>query len=147
MMSGGDTMAAVATAGGTGAVAMIRLSGPEAAEIAARACRCKNDWLDRRAMLRTVRDDEGGVIDQVLVTLFHAPRSYTGEVVAEIATHGGRLVTRKVLERLLECGARSAQPGEFTERAFMNGKLDLTQAEAVMDLISISPTTHDRVRL
>ena len=135
-MTNGDTMAAIATAGGTGAVALIRLSGPDAAEIAARACRCKNDWQDRQAALRTVRDEDGGVIDQVLVTLFHAPRSYTGDTVAEIATHGGRLVTRKVLERLLECGARSALPGEFTERAFMNGKLDLTQAEAVMDLIS-----------
>jgi tRNA modification GTPase len=135
-MSAGDTMAAVATAGGTGAVALIRLSGPDAAEIAARACGCQPEWKDRRAALRTVRDEDGGVIDQVLVTIFLAPRSYTGDMVAEIATHGGRLVTRKVLERLLECGARSAQPGEFTERAFMNGKLDLTQAEAVMDLIS-----------
>ncbi|WP_424313856.1 tRNA uridine-5-carboxymethylaminomethyl(34) synthesis GTPase MnmE [Haloferula sp.] len=129
-------MAAVATAGGTGAVALIRLSGPEAAEIVARACDCRADWTDRRAVLRTVRDEGGAVIDQVLVTLFFAPRSYTGDTVAEIATHGGRLVTRKVLARLLECGARSAKPGEFTERAFLNGKLDLTQAEAVMDLIS-----------
>ncbi|MEP4078937.1 tRNA uridine-5-carboxymethylaminomethyl(34) synthesis GTPase MnmE [Haloferula sp.] len=135
-MVAGETIAAVATAGGTGAVALIRLSGPEAAEIAARACACGGEWDDRRAVLRTVRDESGGVIDQVLVTLFHAPRSYTGDTVAEIATHGGRLVTRRVLERLLECGARSAQPGEFTERAFLNGKLDLTQAEAVMDLIS-----------
>lgn len=135
-MTGGETIAAVATAGGTGAVALIRLSGPEAAGIAARACKCSSEWDDRKAVLRTVRDESGGVIDQVLVTLFHAPRSYTGDTVAEIATHGGRLVTRRVLERLLECGARSAQPGEFTERAFMNGKLDLTQAEAVMDLIS-----------
>lgn len=135
-MSGAETIAAIATAGGTGAVALIRLSGPGAGEIAARACGCADTWIDRRASLRTVRDSAGAVIDQVLVTVFRAPRSFTGEDVAEIATHGGRLVTRKVLERLLECGASSARPGEFTERAFMNGRLDLTQAEAVMDLIS-----------
>lgn len=135
-MCGSDTMAAVATAGGTGAVALIRVSGPHASAIVARACACGDDWSERRATLKTLRNKEGRVIDQVVVTVFRAPRSYTGEVVAEVGTHGGRLVTRRVLERLLECGARSAEPGEFTERAFLNGKLDLTQAEAVMDLIS-----------
>ncbi|MEM1084574.1 MAG: tRNA uridine-5-carboxymethylaminomethyl(34) synthesis GTPase MnmE [Verrucomicrobiota bacterium] len=135
-MAAGDTIAALATAGGTGAVALIRVSGPEAEKVVSLACNHEGEWRDRVASLSGVRDAEGGTIDQVLVTLFRAPKSYTGETVAEVATHGGRLVTRKVLERLLECGARSAQPGEFTERAFFNGKLDLTQAEAVMDLIS-----------
>ncbi|MBK1828386.1 tRNA uridine-5-carboxymethylaminomethyl(34) synthesis GTPase MnmE [Haloferula rosea] len=135
-MMGGDTIAALATAGGTGAVALIRVSGPDAAAVVSAACGSSPEWPDRKAVLRTIRDAEGGVIDQVLVTFFHGPRSYTGEPVAEVATHGGRFVTSQVLRRLLDCGARSAGPGEFTERAFFNGKLDLTQAEAVMDLIS-----------
>jgi len=135
-MSAGDTIAAIATPGGTGAVSVIRVSGPRALEVVAGACARKHPWQDRRATLCRVRAGDGAVVDEVLATVFHAPRSYTGEPVAELSTHGGRLVTRRVLERLLECGARVAQPGEFTERAFLNGKLDLTQAEAVMDLIS-----------
>lgn len=131
-----ETIVALATAGGTGAVALIRVSGPDAARVVSEATASSGDLRDRRATLRTIRDAEGAVIDQVLVTFFHGPRSYTGEPVAEVATHGGRYVTGRVLQRLLECGARSAEPGEFTERAFFNGKLDLTQAEAVMDLIS-----------
>lgn len=135
-MAAERTIAAQATPGGTGAVALIRVSGPEAGEVAADACRREGGWPDRRATLATVRAEDGGVIDQVLVTYFAGTRSYTGEPVAEISTHGGRLVTRRVFERLLACGAHPASPGEFTERAFFNGKLDLTQAEAVMDLIS-----------
>lgn len=135
-MAEGETIAALATPGGTGAVALIRISGPDAAEVIGRACGRKRAFEDRRATLATVRDARGGVLDQVLVTRFAAPRSYTGEEVVEVATHGGRLVARRVLERLLDCGARAAGAGEFTERAFLNGKLDLTQAEAVMDLIS-----------
>ncbi|BCX46417.1 tRNA modification GTPase MnmE [Haloferula helveola] len=135
-MAAGETIAALATAGGTGAVALIRVSGPDAGAVVSKACDEDRPFPDRRAVLRTIRTADGGVLDQVLVTRFEAPRSYTGEEVVEVATHGGRLVTRRVLERLLECGSRSAAPGEFTERAFLNGKLDLTQAEAVMDLIS-----------
>ncbi len=135
-MAAGETIAALATPGGTGAVALIRVSGPEAGDVIAGACRVGKAFPDRRATLASVRDADGAVLDQVLVTRFAAPRSYTGEEVVEISTHGGRLVARRVLERLLECGARVADPGEFTERAFLNGKLDLTQAEAVMDLIS-----------
>lgn len=135
-MSVGETIAALATPGGTGAVSLIRVSGPAAPDVIKKACRRDQSFPDRTAVLCTVRGSEGEVIDQVLVTYFAAPRSYTGEEVVEVAAHGGRLVTRRVLERLLDCGARSASPGEFTERAFFNGKLDLTQAEAVMDLIS-----------
>jgi tRNA modification GTPase len=82
-----------------------------------------------------VVDGEGGVVDEVLVTVFKGPASYTGEDVVEISCHGGILVTRRVYELLLKNGARAAGPGEFTQRAFLNGKMDLTQAEAVMDLI------------
>lgn len=131
------TIVALATPWGTGAVALIRLSGPRAGEIASRACgRDESDlWVDRRATLARICDEAGRVIDEVLVTYFAPPRSYTGEAVVEISTHGGRLVTSKVLDRLHACGAIPAEPGEFTQRAFFHGKLDLTQAEAVMDLI------------
>jgi tRNA modification GTPase len=83
-----------------------------------------------------ITDAAGGVIDQVLLTAFRGPHSYTGEDTVEVSTHGGTLVSRAVLSRLLECGARAAEAGEFTQRAWLNGKLDLTQAEAVMDVIS-----------
>jgi tRNA modification GTPase len=137
MIASTDTIAALASGGGTAAVALIRLSGPQAEEVADRACRgAASRAEERRATRAKVRDVAGRVLDDVLLTVFRGSRSFTGEPVVEIACHGGRLVTRRVLERLLECGARSAGPGEFTERAFLHGKLDLTQAEAIMDLIS-----------
>ena len=131
------TIVALASPWGTGAVATIRMSGPHAAEVAARACGrdVARPWEDRRATLARVCDEGGRVIDEVLVTYFAPPRSYTGEAVVEVSTHGGRLVTSQVLDRLRACGAEPAVPGEFTQRAFFHGKMDLTQAEAVMDLI------------
>ena len=134
-----DTVAAIASAPGVGAVSLIRVSGPDAIEIADKALRCKGGLKsqpDRYAALAKVINADGHVVDEVLATSFQGPRSFTGENVVELACHGGVLVTRRVLERLLECGARSADPGEFSRRAFENGKLDLTQAEAIMDLIS-----------
>jgi tRNA modification GTPase len=137
MIASTDTIAALASGGGTAAVALIRLSGPQAEPVADRACHgAASRAEERRATRAKVRDADGRVLDDVLLTVFRESRSFTGEPVVEIACHGGRLVTRRVLERLLECGARSAGPGEFTERAFLHGKLDLTQAEAIMDLIS-----------
>jgi tRNA modification GTPase len=94
------------------------------------------ELAERRVALAGLLDAAGRQLDQILLTVFRAPRSYTGEDLVEISCHGGLLVTRLALERMLECGARSAEPGEFTLRAFLNGKLDLTQAEAVMDLIT-----------
>jgi tRNA modification GTPase len=138
-MNIGDTVAAIATAPGVGAVSLIRVSGPEAIQIAAKALRCKGGLEaqpERYAVLAKVLNADGDIVDEVLATVFKGPRSFTGEDVVELACHGGVLVTRRVLERLLECGARSAEPGEFSHRAFENGKLDLTQAEAIMDLIS-----------
>lgn len=135
----GDTVAAIATAPGVGAVSMIRVSGPDAISITAKALRCKGGLEaqpERYAALAKVLKADGDIIDEVLATVFVGPRSFTGENVVELACHGGVLVTRRVLERVLECGARSADPGEFSHRAFENGKLDLTQAEAIMDLIS-----------
>ncbi|QJE99081.1 tRNA uridine-5-carboxymethylaminomethyl(34) synthesis GTPase MnmE [Luteolibacter luteus] len=131
------TIVALASGGGTSAVGLIRLSGPQAEAIADDACQgAAGRAVERRATRAKVRDAAGHIIDDVLLTVFRDNRSFTGEPVVEIACHGGRLIVRRITERLLECGARQAGPGEFTERAFLNGKLDLTQAEAVMDLIS-----------
>ncbi len=134
-----ETVVAIASPPGVGAVSLIRLSGPEALSIAAQVVRCKNglgSQPERYAVFARVVSATEEVLDEVLVTQFYGPRSFTGEDVVEFACHGGVLVTRRVMERLLECGARSADPGEFSRRAFANGKLDLTQAEAIMDLIS-----------
>ncbi|MGJ8656902.1 MAG: tRNA uridine-5-carboxymethylaminomethyl(34) synthesis GTPase MnmE [Akkermansiaceae bacterium] len=139
MSATSTTVAAIASAPGVGAVSLIRISGPEAVAISADAVRCRGgleNAAERYATLCKVISKTGDVIDEVLATVFRNPRSFTGENVVELACHGGVLVTRRVLERLLECGARSAEPGEFSRRAFENGKLDLTQAEAIMDLIS-----------
>lgn len=130
-----DTIAALSSPSGTGAVALLRVSGPDAATVAAGVF--KGPALrPRRALFGEIRDAAGRRIDEVLLTYFAGPASYTGEDTVEISCHGGVLVTRRVLERLLQAGARPAGPGEFTQRAFLNGKLDLTQAEAVMDVIS-----------
>ncbi len=134
-----ETVVAIASPPGVGAVSLIRLSGPEALNVAASAVKCRGgleSQPERYAVLGRVMSATGLVIDEALITYFKGPRSFTGEDVVEFACHGGVLVTRRVLERLLECGARSADPGEFSRRAFGNGKLDLTQAEAIMDLIS-----------
>lgn len=132
-----DTIVALASAGGTAAVALLRVSGPAAEAVADRATRgAASRAVERRATRARVTDAGGRTLDDVLLTVFRDSRSFTGEPVVEIACHGGRLIVRKVLERLIGCGARPAGPGEFTQRAFFHGKLDLTQAEAVMDLIS-----------
>ncbi len=132
----GPPIAAVATAPGVGALAVIRMSGPGCGEVL-RACSARQKPLEpRRATLLRILDARGQTLDEVVATWFAAPASFTGEDVIELSCHGGMLVTRRVLERLLACGARPAEPGEFTRRAFENGRLDLTQAEAVMDVIS-----------
>lgn len=130
-----ETIAAIATAPGTGAIAVIRISGPEALRVV-HQCTSGKVLHPRMATLVRVRDARGGVIDECVATYFAGPASFTGEDTVELSCHGGILVTRRVLERVLACGARPAEPGEFSRRAFENGKLDLTQAEAVMDIIS-----------
>lgn len=130
------TIAAIASPVGTGAVSLIRLSGPAAFDIA-RAALAKGDLpRPRTTGLRKVRDEQGRALDEGVMVSFQGPKSYTGEDVVEFTGHGGIVVTRKILERFIELGAHPAEPGEFTQRAFMNGRMDLTQAEAVMDLIS-----------
>jgi tRNA modification GTPase len=136
-MSVDDTIAAISTPVGEGAIAVLRVSGPEAVTLVARIFRgatSPEKMEPRRSYFGEIYDATG-VIDQVLLTIFRRPQSYTGEDLFEISCHGGILVTRKILSLLLNAGARSAEPGEFTQRAFLNGKMDLTQAEAVMDLI------------
>lgn len=116
---------------------MVRISGPEAIQTADRATDGKvSTQTPRTARHCLVRDAEGRILDDGLLTVFRGPNSYTGEDCVEFTGHGGILVTREVLGRFLACGAQPAGPGEFTRRAFLNGKLDLTQAEGVMDLIS-----------
>jgi tRNA modification GTPase len=134
-----DTIAAISTPFGEGAIAVLRVSGPASLDIASKCFRGKvgvDRMHPRRQYFGRFVDEGENPIDDVLLTFFPAPASYTGEDLVEIGCHGGILVTRRVLQRLLDAGARSAEPGEFTQRAFMNGKMDLTQAEAVMDLIT-----------
>jgi len=133
-----ETIAAISTPFGEGAIALIRLSGPQAIAVAQavfRGARAVEAIPSRVQHLGKMVDAEGRIVDEVLLTVFRAPASYTGQEMVEIACHGGILVTRRILALLLENGARVAGPGEFSQRAFLNGKMDLTQAEAVMDLI------------
>jgi len=131
------TIAAIATPPGVGAISLVRISGPGAVEIADLACGgIASTSMPRLARRCKIRDKNGAVIDDGLLTVFLAPKSFTGEDTVEFAGHGGILVTREILSRFLECGAVHASPGEFSQRAFLNGKLDLTQAEGIMDLIS-----------
>jgi tRNA modification GTPase len=133
-----DTIAAISTAFGEAAISVLRLSGPDSRAIAEKVFRSKlplRRMAPRTAHHGTIVDDAGRGVDDVLLTIFHGPASYTGEDVIEISAHGGILVTRRIYDLLLAKGARGAEPGEFTQRAFLNGKMDLTQAEAVMDLI------------
>lgn len=131
-----DTIAAIATANATGAVSIIRISGEEAILIASELI---NKDLSKKEgytiTFGTVQEDNE-VVDEVLVSIFRAPKSYTGEDVVEIGCHGGLFITRKILSLCLGKGARLARRGEFAERAFLNGKMDLSQAEGVNDLIN-----------
>ena len=143
----GDTICALATAVG-GALGVIRVSGPEALTLADGLFRSKSGKrLDssptHRQYYGEVVDREGQVIDDVLVSVYRSPYSYTGEDSVEFSCHGSRYVLRKMLETLIQLGCRQAEPGEYTQRAFLNGKMDLSQAEAVADLIaSTNRATH-----
>ncbi|MEI7750658.1 MAG: tRNA uridine-5-carboxymethylaminomethyl(34) synthesis GTPase MnmE [Candidatus Omnitrophota bacterium] len=135
-----DTIAAIATPSGEGGIAVIRVSGPGAFEAVEPFFVSSEHQKLSDAPANTIRwgrflDPAGLLVDQVLMSCFRAPRSYTGQEVIEISCHGGLAVTRKILGLLLGKGVRHAEPGEFTRRAFLSGKLDLTQAEAVLDLI------------
>ncbi len=131
-----DTIAAIATANATGAVSVIRISGNDAIEIASKLIGKDLSNKDGYTITYgTIKENEES-IDDVLVSIFRAPKSYTGENVVEIGCHGGLYITRKILSLVIGSGARMARRGEFTERAFLNGKMDLSQAEGVNDLIN-----------
>jgi tRNA modification GTPase len=132
-----DTIVAIATPPGRGGLGVVRLSGPEATSIAAPMLRLKHDLEPGRAIFGEFigPDPPGRRIDEVVVTYFQRPRSYTADDVVEICGHGSPVVLRHIVEIALSAGARLAEPGEFTMRAFLNGRIDLAQAEAVRDLI------------
>ena len=132
-----DHIVALATAPGKGAIALIRLSGPSPRLLLEGVFQPSSGegLIPRRSTLGRIAGEGGEVLDQVLVTWFPAPASYTGENVIEVTCHGSLLIVQRIIQRLLGQGARMAEPGEFTKRAFLSGKLDLVQAEAVRDLI------------
>ena len=134
------TIAAISTANGTGGMGVIRISGENACEVAQRVFRSvsNKDITKMQGYTATfgMVFDGDEKIDEAVALVFKAPHSYTGEDVVEISCHGGLYVTKRVLRAVLKNGAVSAQPGEFTKRAFLNGKMGLTEAEAVMDIIS-----------
>src|SRR4030095_2532678 len=137
-MTVSDTVAAISTPVGEGAIALVRVSGANAIEVADKVFRGKEKpsrFVSHVQHFGEIFYGANRLIDQVMLSVHRAPASYTGEDLVEISCHGGTLVSAKVLEACLRAGARGARPGEFTERAFLNGKMDLTQAEAVIDLI------------
>jgi tRNA modification GTPase len=135
-----DTIAAISTPRGEGGIGIVRISGDEAISILDKVFKAKNGKRAEELKTYTINyghlyDESGNIVDEALVSIMKGPKTYTTEDVVEINCHGGYLITEKVLELVLRFGARHAEQGEFTRRAFMNGRIDLTQAEAVMDLI------------
>jgi tRNA modification GTPase len=142
-----DTIAAISTPPGRGGIGIVRLSGPQSTSITAQLVRLRQPLEHARTRLAEVLDENDSSedrIDEAVVTFFAAPNSYTGDELVEIAAHGSPVVLDLLLRRALGLGARLANPGEFTERAFLAGKLDLTQAEAVRDLIDAQTLTQAR---
>jgi tRNA modification GTPase len=138
------TIVAISTPPGRAGLGIVRLSGAQAVSIASRFL-APAKWRPWQAHLAQLLDAQGHAIDQVVVTFFAAPRSYTAENLVEIACHGSPIVLRHAVQRALEAGARLAEPGEFTLRAFLNGRIDLPQAEAVRDLIDATTLYQARV--
>ena len=143
MMISDDTIAAIATAPGIGGIGVIRISGADAAVVLRRLFEPRRpenlhpdgSFPSHRLCYGTVRDRQGAVLDEVMAVFMRAPHTYTREDVAEIQCHGSYLVLQAILAEILAAGARAAQPGEFTKRAFLAGRIDLTRAEAVIDLL------------
>ena len=146
-----DTIVAPATVPGTGAITVIRVSGPKALSITGKIVKCKSKSIES-SYANSIRygivfDEGGSIIDEVLVSVFKAPHSYTGEDSVEISCHASSYVASEILRLLCDAGARMASPGEFTRRAFINGKMDLAQAEAVADVISSSSSASLKVAM
>ena len=144
-----DTICAPATVPGTGAVSIIRVSGKDALTIADKVVRCRNGKIAEAEgytiKFGTIHISSGEILDEVLVSIFRAPRSYTGENSIEITCHASSYIASAIMDLLHEAGARAAEPGEFTQRAFLNGKMDLAQAEAVADVISSQNSDAHRI--
>jgi tRNA modification GTPase len=140
-----DTIVAPATPPGTGGIAIVRVSGPDVETIARRVLGSLPE--PRTATLRRFRDADGEIVDTGLALYFPAPASFTGESVLELHGHGGPVVVAMLVDAIVGCGARRAEPGEFSRRAFLNGKLDLAQAEAVIDLIGSGTSRAARAAL
>ncbi len=142
-----DTIAAISTTLGVGAISIIRISGLEAIKEVNKIT--KTNILDKKShtITYTYIEDNNETIDEVLVTIMKAPKTFTREDIVEINCHGGIATTKKVLELLLKQNIRLAEPGEFTKRAFLNGRIDLTQAEAVMDLINVKSDTARQIAI
>lgn len=142
-----ETIVALATPPGRGAISIVRLSGPRTRELlrAQFQANRSGEMPARRPLLGRFLDGDGQVLDRVLVTFFPRPHSYTGEDVGEVSCHGSPLLARRIVETLLRAGARLARPGEFTLRAFLNGKMDLAQAEAVRDLVQSQTAFQARI--
>lgn len=147
-----DTICAIATAQG-GAIGVIRVSGPDAIAMADAVFRPKaqgRPLCERKAYTLAfgdIVDADGSIIDEVLVSIFRAPHSYTGEDSVEISCHGSRYILQQTMQRLITAGCRTAGPGEYTQRAFLNGKMDLSQAEAVADLIASTSAASHRMAM
>ena len=144
-----DTICAPATVPGTGAISVIRISGPQALEIADKVIRCRKGTLSSAKgytlKFGTIIDASGAVVDEVLASVFRSPHSYTGENSVEISCHASSYIVSTVMGLLYEAGARAAEPGEFTQRAYLNGKMDLAQAEAVADVIASQNAAAHRI--
>lgn len=144
-----NTICAISTAPGIGAIAVIRISGEEAISITDKLFRGKKSLSSAKTATCHYGEivDEGTVLDEVLCTIFRAPHSFTGEDTVEISCHGSQQIQQSILIALMRYGAQSAAPGEFTKRAFLNGKLDLSQAEAVADLIAADSAAQQRLAI
>jgi len=144
-----ETICAPATVPGTGAISVIRVSGPEALTIADKVVKCRRGTISEAdgytIRFGNVFTASGDVLDEVLVSVFRAPHSYTGENSVEISCHASSYIVSSLMDLLHEAGARAAEPGEFTQRAYLNGKMDLAQAEAVADVISSQNAAAHRV--
>ena len=144
-----DTICAPATIPGTGAISVIRLSGPDAHAIADKVVRCSKGSISQAKgytmKYGTVVSGDGTVVDEVIASVFRAPHSYTGEDSVELSCHASSYIVSTVMDLLIAAGARAAEPGEFTQRAFLNGKMDLAQAEAVADVISSQSAAAHRI--
>src|SRR3989338_4439170 len=141
-----DTIAAIATPVGEGGLSIIRISGKDSWEVANKVFRSAKQKDARKLKTHTIHygsivDENEQVLDRVLISLFKGPHSYTGEDVIEVSSHGGIANSQRILKAIMKQGVRMADPGEFTKRAFLNGRIDLTQAEAVIDVIKAKTET------